>query len=367
MDAENPEYLESQLITCLGNKRGLLDFIGEGLEMVHEATGEDRLVCYDVFSGSGVVARYFKRHASFIYAGDLEEYSRIINLCYLTDASRFPEAAYRFEAARLARLLETDGQKSGFISELYAPADDSAIREGERAFFTTRNARFIDTYRSLLDETPEALRPFFVAPLLSEVSIHANTAGVFKGFYKDRSTGIGRFGGEKGDALYRITGDIEARRPVFSRFACGSLVIQGDALASASSIPPVDVAYLDPPYNQHPYGSNYFMLNLVANYARPEKISEVSGIPEDWKRSGYNSRRRALACLRALVARLRARFVLVSFNSEGFIAREEMELMLSRHGRVRMIEKSYNAFKGSRNLAARPRHVKEYLFILEKA
>ncbi len=367
MDAEYTEFLETQLITCLGNKRGLLDFIGEGLERVHEATGADKLTCYDVFSGSGIVARYFKRHASFIYAGDLEDYSRIINLCYLTDSPLFPEAAYAAEAARIARRIDEEGLKCGFISELYAPADDTSIRKGERAFFTTRNARYIDTYRSLLRDTPEPLRPFFIAPLLSEVSIHANTAGVFKGFYKDRSTGVGRFGGEKGDALYRITGDIEARRPVFSRFVCGSRVLAGDALEAASSIPLVDVAYLDPPYNQHPYGSNYFMLNLVANYERPERISEVSGIPEDWKRSGYNSRRHALESLRALVAGLEARFVLVSFNSEGFIARDEMESMLARYGKVERIEKSYNAFKGSRNLAARPCHVVEYLFILHKA
>ena len=31
----------------------------------------------------------------------------------------------------------------------------------------------------------------------------------------------------------------------------------------------LDLAYFDPPYNQHPYGSNYFMLNLLVHYRRP--------------------------------------------------------------------------------------------------
>ena len=31
----------------------------------------------------------------------------------------------------------------------------------------------------------------------------------------------------------------------------------------------MDIAYLDPPYNQHPYGSNYHVLNTVAVWDKP--------------------------------------------------------------------------------------------------
>ena len=37
-------------------------------------------------------------------------------------------------------------------------------------------------------------------------------------------------------------------------------------------IEPVDLAYFDPPYNQHPYGSNYFMLNII-NGGKPVAYS----------------------------------------------------------------------------------------------
>jgi adenine-specific DNA-methyltransferase len=66
------------------------------------------------------------------------------------------------------------------------------------------------------------------------------------------------------------------------------------------------------------------------------------------------------------VKTLRARFLLISFNSEGFIRREEMEEILRGTGKVEVLETPYNAFRGSRNLRSRDIHVKEYLYIVEK-
>ena len=65
-------------------------------------------------------------------------------------------------------------------------------------------------------------------------------------------------------------------------------MLQEDANAVARRLKGLDLVYVDPPYNQHPYGSNYFMLDLLLRYERPERISRVSGIPADWQRSGYN-------------------------------------------------------------------------------
>jgi len=128
----------------------------------------------------------------------------------------------------------------------------------------------------------------------------------------------------------------------------------------------VDIAYIDPPYNQHPYGSNYFMLNVIHDYRYPEKISSVSGIPENWKRSDYNKGNKALWSLTELVIGIKSKYVLISFNSEGFIGMEQMKDMLQKIGRVEIMETRYNAFRGSRNLSSRNTHVQEYLFLLEK-
>jgi len=366
---ENPRYLTDQLITYLGNKRALLPFIGDGLSRVRARLGTRRLDCLDVFSGSGIVARYLKRHSARLTVNDLEPYAEIINRCYLTNRGDFDRDAFEAVRERIVATLAEEPLDCGFISRLYAPADDGSIQPGERAFYTTRNARYLDTARRLIEELPpdEARwRDYLIAPLLAEASVHANTSGVFKGFYKNSATGIGQFGGRKGDALSRIRGDIGLPAPILSEFDCECRVLRGDANALARDFGPHDVAYVDPPYNQHPYGSNYFMLNLIAAYREPGAVSPVSGIPDDWNRSAYNRRVAAAASLESLVAALDAKFLLVSFNSEGFIPKDEMVALLARHGRLETLDVRYNAFRGSRNLSGRDLHVTEFLFILEK-
>lgn len=134
----------------------------------------------------------------------------------------------------------------------------------------------------------------------------------------------------------------------------------------AASVPEVDLAYLDPPYNQHPYGSNYFMLNLLARNELPQHISHVSGIPANWNRSPYNKKPRAFIELNSLVENLKAKFLVISFNSEGFVSRTDMEKLLTQYGKLNVIEIPYNTFRGSRNLGNRTIHVTEYLYIVEK-
>ena len=363
---ENEAFLTQQLVTCIGNKRALLDFIGTGVSLAARRLGKAKLDCADLFSGSGVVARFLKRFSRTLVANDLERYVEIGNVCYLANESELDVPRLREEYRALKAGLAAGPLEAGFVSELYAPADDARIGEGERVFYTTRNARYLDTARGLIDGLPAADRPYFLAPLLAEASVHANTAGVFKGFYKNSRTGRGQFGGNHRDALERILGDIDLPFPVWSRFACEVRVFREDANALAPRLPELDLAYLDPPYNQHPYGSNYFMLNLLADYERPVRLSRVSGIPSGWNRSPYNKAPQAMDAFRELAEALPARFLLVSFNSEGFIGRRAMLELLGRLGRVEVLETKYNTFRGSRNLGGRSIHVSEYLYLVEK-
>ena len=186
MGEESQEFLTTQLITYLGNKRALLAFIGEGLEIVKRRLNKGRVTSFDVFSGSGIVSRFLKKYSEHLVVNDLEGYSEIINRCYLTNRSEFDQELFDHWFAHLSSHLEGELVADGFINELYAPKQMAAIGAGERCFFTPRNARYLDTALPLIQEMPEELHPFFIAPLLSEASIHANTAGVFKGFYKNR-------------------------------------------------------------------------------------------------------------------------------------------------------------------------------------
>jgi adenine-specific DNA-methyltransferase len=363
---EKEAYLKEQLITCIGNKRSLLGFIGNGIRKVQRRLNKNRLAMFDVFSGSGIVARYFKQFSGLIIANDLEHYSKVINDCYLSNQSELDMRLLKQRHDEITGELADKPLRKGLISGLYAPADENNIQPGERVFYTVRNAAYIDTARQLIGSLPAEEQKYFLAPLLSEASIHANTSGVFKGFYKNREIGTGQYGGRNQDALGRITGNIELPFPVFSSFDSDVIICQGDANAVIDCVPEVDIAYLDPPYNQHPYGSNYFMLNVILDNRQPEHISKVSGIPEDWNRSRYNNAKSAFAALTELVSAIKAKFVLVSFNSKGFISPPDMQAMLSRLGTLEALETKYNAFRGGRNLNGRDIYVKEYLYLLEK-
>lgn len=363
---ENPEYLSRQLITYIGNKRALLGQIGGAVEHVKLRLGRDRLRIFDAFSGSGVVSRFFKAHASLLVSNDLESYAAVTGRCYLRNRSAVDLAEIARVVADLNARVDTEPLPRGFIEELYAPGDESRITSEDRVFYTKSNARRLDNYRRLIDTLPADVRDMLLGPLLSRASVHANTAGVFKGFYKDRDTGVGRFGGSGADALVRIKGEIRLDVPVLSRFECEYSVLQEDANAAARRLRGLDLVYVDPPYNQHPYGSNYFMLDLLVRYHRPERISRVSGIPAGWQRSGYNVKARSLPLLRELLETADAPFLLVSFNNEGFISTDEMLAMLNGMGTVDVLETKYNAFRGSRNFDNRPIHVTEQLFLVER-
>ena len=365
IEEEDPRYLEEQIITYIGNKRALLPFIGRGIEIAQGRIGKSRLRILDLFSGTGVVARFLKRHAGHLIVNDLEGYSRVANECYLTNVSEVDQAELRAIRDELAREIEARSLP-GFFSELYAPKDEGKITADDRVFYTRRNALYLDTARQLIGRLPQTQQKYFLAPLLAEASIHANTSGVFKGFYKT-AEGVGQFGGNARNALTRILGEIRLQVPIFSRFEAAFEVRQRDANELVGEVDEVDVAYIDPPYNQHPYGSNYFMLNLLVDYQRPEEVSRVSGIPKDWNRSRYNQRGEVEGALSELVQRCRAKFLLISYNSEGFIAPERFAECLKPAGKVTKLETAYNTFRGSRNLRARSKHVTEFLYLVVRS
>ncbi|MBX2811942.1 MAG: DNA adenine methylase [Myxococcales bacterium] len=363
---EDSQYLSNQLLTYIGNKRALLAAIEGGIREVKHRLNQTTLRVADLFAGSGVVSRLLKRHARYLVSNDFEAYAAVVARCFLANRSSVDMGAVQDAVHRLNQRVSTQYLPRGFISELYAPEDEHLIRSGERVFFTPENARRIDDYRRMIEGEDSSLRDFLLAPLLSAASVHANTSGVFKGFYKDRETGIGKYGGRAGDALTRICKAIQLQPPVLSKHECKVDIFQCDANALAGNLSGLDLVYLDPPYNQHPYGSNYFMLNLITHYQRPDNLSRVSGIPVDWQRSGYNVRARSLSLLMELIETLQTKYILLSFNNEGFISKENLIDAISTIGRIEVMETTYNTFRGSRNLKNRSAYVTEYLFLIEK-
>lgn len=108
------------------------------------------------------------------------------------------------------------------------------------------------------------------------------------------------------------------------------------------------------------------MLNTIVHHRLGENLSKVSGIPRGWNRSSYNKKALALKSMSELISNLDSVYIIISYNSEGFIEKDEMEHMLSTYGNVQIIEIQYNTFRGSRNLNNRSLYVDEYLFVLKK-
>lgn len=151
---ENPDYLSRQLLTYIGNKRALLGHIGRALEKVKRRLGRQRLRILDAFSGSGVVARFFKAHASLLISNDIEDCAAVVGRCCLRNRSTVDLPALGAVVADLNGRVSTAPMPPGFIEKLYSPRDEGRITREDRVFYTKANARRLDNYRRLIDTAP---------------------------------------------------------------------------------------------------------------------------------------------------------------------------------------------------------------------
>ena len=363
LDFEDP-YFITQLITYIGNKRTLLPFLYKGFRAVQDRLEKDKLICFDGFAGSGCVSRLLKSISSELYVNDLENYSNTVNKAFLTNKSEIDPHILKNYIDELNK-NKRYSDEIGFIRANYAPKDDNNIQPGERVFYTNDNARIIDNVRRLINDIPQPYYNLCLAALIVKASIHNNTSGVFKGFHK--KDGIGHFGGRGENALTRIKGEIILEVPLLSDFECQVNVYQEDInKLVCSSLPQFDLVYYDPPYNLHPYGSNYFMLNIINAGTEIDIQNGVSGISRDWNKSAYNKSKEAEKSMTDLIKDTNAKFILISYNNEGIIKEDKFRSILESFGSVEIMEKDYNTYRGSRNLKQRDNKVRELLWILEK-
>ena len=360
-------YVNQPMLTCIGNKRKLIPHIEDLVQKIGKILGKDKMMIADAFAGSGVVSRMLSLHATDIYSNDLESYATLMGRCFLQKPSKKNQLHIMAAINGLNHLSSTGPYIEGIISKNYAPQDTDDPQEGERCFYTRENALIIDTLRARIDTLPEEIKEYCLAPLILRASIHANTAGVFKGFYK--KNGVGCFGGAAEDALSRIKRPIELQVPIWTKEDVNAHVYQLDVLEFLEILPShLDIIYLDPPYNQHPYGSNYFMLNLIVDNEMPDTgISRVSGIPDNWNRSAFNKHKEAVDMMSQVLklAVSKSQYVLLSYNDEGIISLEELEEIMSDFN-VERVEIEYDTFKGSRNLANRSKKVREIIYIISE-
>ncbi|HUZ17587.1 MAG TPA: DNA adenine methylase [Spirochaetia bacterium] len=382
------EYLSRQLIAYIGNKRRLLGFLRSAFAQIEER-GPVRSFM-DPFCGSGAVARLARAMGYSVQANDWEMYAWVVTAAHLLIGRSDADELFR-ERGGIERvfsglndvasspLMEGGSSHEAYIGRYYAPEEtETADYRRERLFYTAENGRFIDRARWVieeqypgwdLDERARKEKLLLVSSLIYEAATHANTSGVFKAFHKG-------FGGFGRDALGRILSPMKLEVPVLidSSRSCGV-----DRRDAADFIPlhTADLCYLDPPYNQHQYGSNYHLLNTIALWDAPSvdhaltadgSLKERAAIRKDWvkTRSSYCIPSRAAQTLRDLLERIDARFIALSYNTEGFVSIEELYEMLSRQGRTEIMGTDYVLYRGGRQSVSRGTYNYEFLVICDR-
>lgn len=330
------EYLTTQIITYMGNKRKLLPNIELVVNDVCKKLKKNNLVCADAFSGSGIVSRLLKKYSSRLYVNDIAGYSETLNKCYLMSPTDNEIKSITKYVKQANDYVNQDEECESYVEKHWGSK--------KRAYFTTENGRLIDKYRTYINNIPEKYRSFLLANLLVKCSIHNNTNGHFSAYYKDEK-GEGKYGGKNEIDINRITKRIQLDIPVFYRNDCKVEISRMDTNAWIKKIPELDLVYIDPPYNKHPYSIYYFMLDIINDWDINTDIPDTTrGQPLGWDRSNYNSFKHAEAAFEELIKGLRSKFIIVSYNNKGIIPVEKIEKILERKGQVQRYDISHGVY-----------------------
>jgi adenine-specific DNA-methyltransferase len=369
----NEEYLKTQIITYMGNKRKLLPIIEENIEKIKMKINKQDLITGDAFSGSGIVSRLLKTKSKELYSNDIAGYSCTLNNCYLSSPSQQTTKKINEYIEKANDFANKNTPLEPWISKHWSPKNNK-INKDDRVYFSHENGKRIDLIRDYILSIPKKYQPYLLAPLLVESSIHNNTNGQFSAFYKNID-GIGKYGGKNEVDINRITKPINLPIPIFYNNDCKISVSQMDALEWAKDIrkkKKLDIVYLDPPYNKHPYNIYYFLLDIINDWDKQLEIPNTNrGQPLNWITSPYNSSKNAKNAMIKLLENLNANYVMLSYNDGGIIPISELDELLKKFSndieKIPINHKTYNRLKGISNYKREKDYkpVKEYLYIIK--
>jgi adenine-specific DNA-methyltransferase len=298
------------VIKYLGSKRTLVPVLGD------IATAVEARTAVDLFTGTTRVAQELKRRGLHVTAADVATYSGVLSDCYIaTDAA----AVDADELTSVIEELDALPGRSGYFTRTFC--------ESAR-FLQPKNGMRVDAIRDAIEAehagTP--LHPILLASLLVAADRVDSTTGVQMAYLKQWAP--------------RAHRDLHLAVPAL--IPGGGRTVMGDVFETVDTLPPVDLAYLDPPYNQHRYFTNYHVWETLVRWDFPEHYGiackRVDARDESTK-SVFNRRATMPAALAALLARVRAEVVVVSYNNESWITPDQMmrSLREAGHADVRLL------------------------------
>lgn len=293
------------MIKYLGSKRRLIPVLTELFERSGARTA------LDLFTGTTRVAQAFKRAGGHVTAVDSARYAEVFARTWIeTDAADVDADEL---VAEIERLNAVPGAP-GYVTETFCDRS---------RFFQPFNGERIDAIRQAIadDHAGSPLEPILLTSLLLAADKVDSTTGVQMAYVKQwakRSFNPLRL--EPPDLL-----------PGTGR------AVRGDALDLAATLDPVDLVYLDPPYNQHRYFTNYHVWETLIAWDHPDHYGVACkrvDARDDETKSVFNRKREMPAALASTIASVDAEIVMVSYNDESWIGIDELRDMCAVHGDV---------------------------------
>lgn len=290
---------ERTLVKFIGSKRRMIPQIMAQVELcegVHSVA--------DLFSGTARVGQALKRSGKYVHANDQLAFAQTLAQTFVaTDATTMDYATLTETIARLNRLPGAPGYLTTKFSQ-------------EAQFFQDFNAARMDAIRAQIEHEREDLKPILLTSLMLAADRVDSTTGVQMAYLK-------QWAPRSFEPMVLQTPEL---------LPGPGLATQLDALELAPHLD-CDLAYLDPPYNQHRYLGNYHVWETMVMNDHPETYGKANKrIDVRTRPSLFNQKATAREALAELIGSLRTRFLLLSFNDEGYITLPEIEAILSGWG-----------------------------------
>jgi len=330
----------------IGSKFKLSSWIEEEVKKVVGNDLSQKVFC-DMFAGTGIVGRTFKKDVKQVISNDLEHYSFILNKDYIENHEEIQDKEKYINILNDLPLIDT-----GFIYQNYCMGSGSG-----RQYFSDKNGKKIDTIRTKIKkwyenkEIGDNLYYFLLASLVESADKVANTASVYGAFLKHI----------KKSALKELI-----LEPAY--FIENDNVHQVFNKDSNELIKEIngDILYLDPPYNQRQYSSNYHILNTIAQY--DSFIPKGKTGLREYNRSDYCKKNEVHNNFEELIKNANFKYIFLSYNNEGLMSENDIKNIMEKYGKYSLTTKEYQRFKADKteNRNHKADKTYEYLHILIK-